>query len=166
MIFLAPSAMMKRLLRLPFALLLLVLAGCAAPPSGAPVAFTPLAPGMARIVFYRDIGYYEPAVDLTVDLNDRNVGVLPRGTAFYRDVTPGSYTITFTPTRPAPEQFVTVTPGAGNVFYVKLFGLPDRVCGASTGSTTAGCDISGFVARVVDPAEAQQELQRLSLVQG
>jgi hypothetical protein len=158
--------MMKRLLRLPF-VLLLVLAGCAVPPAATtPVGFTPLAPGMARIVFYRDVGYYDPAVDLTVALNDKTTGVLTRGTVFYRDVTPGTYNVTFTPTRPAPEQFVTITPAAGNVFYVKLLGLPDRFCGSSTGSTTAGCDISGFVARLVDPVQAQQEVQRLSLVQG
>lgn len=155
---------MKRLLRLPFVLLLL--AACTATPSTTPVAFTPLAPGMARIVFYRDVGYYAPEVDLTIDLNDKPAGVLQRGTAFYRDVAPGTYTVTFTPTRPAPEQFVTITPAAGNVFYVKLLALPDRFCGASSGSTTAGCDISGFIARVVDPIEAQQEVQRLSLVRG
>lgn len=154
---------MKRLLRLPFVLLLL--AACTMTPSAIPVAFTPLAPGMARIVFYRDVGYYDPQVDLTVDLNDKPAGVLPRGTAFYRDVAPGTYTVTFTPTRVVPYQFKTITLAPGNVFYVKLLGLPDTVCAGTLGSS-GPCDISGFTSQVVDPAVAQQELTRLTLVHG
>jgi hypothetical protein len=135
------------------------------PPSATPVALTPLAPGMARIVFYRDIDYYAPSTVETISLNGKPVGVLPRGDAFYRDVTPGTYDVTFAPTRPDPHQFKTITPGAGNVFYVKLIGLHETDCSGSTGSF-GGCDISGFTSELVDPASAQRELTGLSLVRG
>lgn len=157
---------MTRFLRRPFALLLLLLAACAVPPAQEPAAFVPLAPGMARIVFYRDIDYYEPAAVLTLSLNGNPVGALWRGNAFYRDVTPGTYAITFTPTRVVPYQFPTITPGAGNVFYVKLIGVPDVVCSSAKGSGPGPCDISGFIAQVVAPTQAQQEMQTLQLVRG
>jgi hypothetical protein len=152
-----------RLLVLP---LLLLLAACALTPAESPAAFTPLAPGMARIVFFREIGTYDPAAVLTVALNDKAVGTLPRGDAFYRDVTPGTYTITFSPTRSVPDQFKAITPGAGEVFYVKLIPRPDMVCAGTEGSGSGPCDISGFTSEVVDPALAQREMQTLSLVRG
>ncbi|HLI22998.1 MAG TPA: hypothetical protein VKV32_17880 [Stellaceae bacterium] len=159
---------MTRRFRLPALLLLFFLAACAASPVEQPAAFAPLAPGMARIVFYRDIGYYDPSVDLTVSLNDKAVGVLPRGDAFYRDVPAGMpYAITFTPTRVVPYQFKSVTPRAGEVFYVKLIAMPETVCSSARGGGSGGgCDISGFTSVVVDPAEAQLEMRQLHLVRG
>ena len=152
--------------RLPVALLLLLLAACTATPAEAPTAFIPLSSGAARLIFYREIGYYDAAAVLTISLNGNAVGVLPRGDAFYRDMAPGTYTITFSPTRAVPEQFKTVTPGAGQVFYVKLIPRPDSVCSSAFGSGSGPCDISGFTAEVVDPASAQQELTKLSLIHG
>jgi hypothetical protein len=152
-----------RLLVLP---LLLLLAACAATPAETPTTFAPLAPGMARIVLYREVGIYDPAAVLTIALNGTAVGALPRGDAFYRDVAPGTYTITFSPTRSVPDQFKTVTPGTGNVFYVKLSPRPDMVCSSAFGSGSGPCDISGFTAEVTNPASAQQELLALTLVHG
>lgn len=159
---------MIRHVRLPALLLLFFIAACAASSAGDPAAFTPLAPGMARIVFYREVGYYDPSVDLTISLNDKAIGVLPRGDAFYRDVPAGApYAITFTPTRVVPYQFKSVTPRAGEVFYVKLIPLPETVCAGTWGhGSGGGCDISGFSSAVIAPAEAQIEMQPLRLVRG
>lgn len=143
--------------------LLLLLAGCATP---APAAFAPLAPGMARIVFYRVAAPYDPTLVLTISLNNAKTGTLPLGDAFYRDVAPGPYTITFTPTRPYPDQFTTVTPGAGNVFYVRLAALPTIDCSLAFPSGGGSCDISGFTAEVVNPAEAQAEMRGVALIRG
>jgi hypothetical protein len=153
-----------RLLRLGVLPLLLLLAGCVATPP--PAAFTPLAPGMARIVFYRVAAPYDPTLVLTISLNNAKTGTLPLGGAFYRDVTPGPYTVTFTPTRPYPDQFTTVTPSAGNIFYVRLFALPTMDCSLGWRSGSASCDISGFIAEVVSPAEAQAEMRGVALTRG
>lgn len=153
-----------RLFRLGLLSLLLLLAGCAA--TAPPAAFTPLAPGMARIVFYRVAAPYDPTLVLTISLNNIETGTLPLGDAFYRDVVPGPYTITFTPTRPYPNQFKTVTPGRGNVFYVRLSALPTMDCSLGWRSSGGSCDISGFTAEVVNPAEAQAEMRGVALTRG
>ena len=155
---------MIRCLRRAFPLLLLLLASCTLP-SAAPASFTPLGPGMARIVFYRDVGYYDSATVLRVALNGAATGIMPRGEVFYRDVTPGSYAITFTPTRPVANQFKTITPAAGQVLYVKLVAAIEMDC-SGTVSTMGACDISGFTAVITDPGRAQQEIKGLSLVHG
>lgn len=154
---------MPRLFRLLFAPILLV-AGCAMP---APIvgALPAPAPGTAQIVFYRDVGYYDPANVLTIALNNRNVAVLPRGEVVYRDVPPGTYTVTFNPTRTYPNQFKTVTVAAGEVAYIKLEGLPDTDCSGTIG-TFGGCDISGYTSVAIDPVQARREIQGLPLVQG
>lgn len=149
----------------PLSLLLLILtAGCASPDATAlpgPIPPPPL--GSAQIILYRQIGYYEPSDMLRVALNQQPAGTLPRGDVLYRNVAPGSYTITFSPTRPDPNQFKTVTLGPGQVAYVKIVALPARAC-ARPG--TAGCDINGYSAMIVAPPAAQQELQGLALIAG
>jgi hypothetical protein len=121
--------------------------------------------GTARIVLYRDIDIYEPSDTLTVSLNDRAAGTVARGNATYRDVPPGTYTVTFKPTRPSPHQFKTVKLAAGDVVYVKLESLS---AGACTGSETvgAGCYETGYTSDIIDPVRAQQEIKSLRLVQG
>jgi hypothetical protein len=155
---------MSRFLRFLLLPGLLVVSACA---TSAPLVGTLPSPpaGTARIVLYRDIDIYEPSDVLTVSLNDREIGTVPRGDATYRDVPPGTYTVTFKPTRPSPHQFKTVTVVAGNVVYVKLQALSEGGC---TGSETigAGCYETGYTSVVIDPASAQQEIKSLRLVQG
>jgi hypothetical protein len=141
----------------------LLLAGCATP-AEAPSAYVPQPPGTARLVIYRPFHYYGPTQYLTLSLNDRVIGTLPPNAAIYRDVTPGSYTVTFTPTRPAPFQFKTVTVAAGNVSYVRIEALSPSGC---TGERSGGgCDITGFISDVVAPATAEYELQAVPLLRG
>jgi len=153
--------MTRRALRLPF-LLVLLFAGCATP-AQTPTAYAPLPSGTARLIFYRAFHYYGPTQYLTLSLNDRAIGTLPPNAAIYRDVAPGRYTITFTPTRPAPLQFKTVTVAPGNVFYVKIDALPQRCTGERVGG---GCDITGFTSDVMDPAIAESELHAVPLLRG
>ena len=153
---------LRRALHLSF-LLILLLAGCATP-AEAPTAFVPQAPGTARLVFYRPFHYYGSTLYLTLSLNDHVIGTLPPNAAIYRDVTPGSYTITFTPTRSYPYQFKTVTVAPGNVFFVRIESLPPRGC---TGERFGGgCDITGFTSDIMDPATATYELQAVPLLRG
>jgi hypothetical protein len=147
--------------RIPF-LLVFLLAACATP-AEAPTAYVPPPPGTARLIFYRAFHYYGSTLYLTLSLNDRVIGTLPPNAAIYRDVPPGSYTITFKPTRPWPYQFKTVTLAPGNTFFVRIDGLPQRCTGARFGG---GCDITGFTSDVIDPATAQYELQAVPLLRG
>ncbi len=157
---------MIRPLRLLAVLLVLTLLGCAGTAVTAiPGPIQPPPQGAAQIVFYRDIGYYEPADTLRVALNNRPVGTLPRGDIFYRDVAPGTYTISFAPTRPDPNQFRTIALAPGEVVYVKLAALPVRPCNWF-GAGIADCDINGHTAMIVTPAMAQQEMRGLTLIAG
>jgi len=145
-------------------LLLALLVGCASPAvTPIPGPIPPPPAGAAQIILYREIGYYEPSDVLRVALNQSPIGILPRGTVLYRDLAPGSYTITFSPTRPDPFQFKTVTLGPGQVAYIKIAALPARPC---TGRSIAGCDINGYTTMLMTPAAAQQELQGLALITG
>ena len=157
---------MLRLRRSLPLLVLMILAACTSPvviPIPGPIP--PPAPGAAEIILYRDIGYYEPSDILRVALNRQPAGVLPRGDVLYRSVVPGSYTISFSPTRPDPFQFKTVTLGPGDVAYVKLAALPPRPCNWF-GPGFGDCDINGYTAMIMDPAVAQQEIQGLTLIAG
>lgn len=154
--------LLRRVLPLPF-LLVLLLAGCATP-AEAPTTYAPQPPGTARLVIYRPFHYYGPTLYLTVSLNDRVIGTLPPNASIYRDVTPGSYTITFTPTRPAPYQFKTATVATGNVSYVRIEALSPSGC---TGERFGGgCDIIGFTSDIMDPATAAYDLQAVPLLRG
>lgn len=144
-------------------LLVFLLAGCTTP-ADAPIAYGPQPPGTARLVFYRAFHYYGSTLYLTLSLNDRVIGTLSPNAAIYRDVAPGTYTVTFSPTRADPFQFKTVTVAPGNVFFVKIDGLPQRGC---TGERFGGgCDITGFTSVIMDPATAAYELQAVPLVRG
>jgi hypothetical protein len=75
------------------ALLLVAMAGCAQPPPAAPYLATPVASGMARIWFYRDMNPNDILATPYVRLNGTIAGVSEPGGAFYRDVPPGRYRI-------------------------------------------------------------------------
>lgn len=156
---------MSRLRRSLSLLSLIILAACASVVTVIPGPIPPPASGGAQIILYREIGYYEPSDILRVALNGQPAGVLPRGNVLYRDVAPGSYTISFSPTRPDPYQFKTVTLGPGEVAYIKLAALPVRPCNAF-GPGFGDCDINGYTAMIMNPAAAQQEIQRLTLIAG
>jgi hypothetical protein len=146
-------------------LLPMVLAACASTVTVIPGPIPPPPPGNAQIILYRDIGYYEPSDVLRIALNGQPAGVLPRGDVLYRDVTPGSYTITFSPTRPDPYQFKTVILNPGDVAFVKLAALPVRPCNPF-GPGFGDCDLNGYTTMIMSPAAAQQEIQRLTLITG
>ena len=67
----------------------LALAAAANPPGLAPVS-----PGMARIWIYRDYEPYQTLARPYVRLNGAIAGISEPGGALYRDVVPGTYTVT------------------------------------------------------------------------
>ncbi|MGH7045729.1 MAG: DUF2846 domain-containing protein [Stellaceae bacterium] len=135
---------------------LMITAGCAGPPTAAAESTAPaLAPGQARLWFYRP---YEPSESLNlarIDVNGRYIGAVANGAAFYRDVTPGPYHI-------VPESFgrdinqdrnVVVAPG--QQLYVKIVSLR-----AWTDAACRSCARDTFYAWVVPNGVGQQEVAR------
>jgi hypothetical protein len=134
------SGMTGRLLlrRLPHALgcvLLLGMAGCAQPPAAAPYLATPVAPGTARIWFYRDMNPNDILATPYVRLNGVVAGVSEPGGAFYRDVPPGRYRISTDSyyNDPTLNRDVDVAPGAE--VYAKVLPLENTTWG---GGVTGG----------------------------
>jgi hypothetical protein len=148
------------------ALVLLVLAACV-PMTPAPTALNgplpPLAPGMARLVFYRIADPYGATQMAPVSLNGQSTGISQLGGMFYRDVVPGPYAVTVASQRAYPDQFKTVAPHAGETFYLRLSTLPRLPCRVIAG---AECTDDAFTVEVVDPAVAARELQGLQLTSG
>ena len=157
---------MNHSLRLLLVPVLFFLSACAMPTnfSGAlPAA----APGTARIVLYRQIDYYEPSGVLTVSLNNQPTATMDRDDLVYRDVAPGTYTVTFKPTAYSANQFKTLAVAAGAVVYVKLQNFPQDDCSGSDGGSGGGsCREVAYTSVVVDPSVAQQEIKSLRLSQG
>jgi hypothetical protein len=113
----------------------LALAGCVGAYDGVPkfggeATLPPLAPGLSRLVFYRQLEYYDVELGTTVYLNQQPVGFLRIGETFYRDMPPGSYL----------------------VLYFRIESLLSMSC-----DDTGTCRGDTFVVNVIDPAIGRQE---------
>lgn len=110
--------------------MLLLLAGClptgpgpatgsAGPPADSLRAAieTAPAPGLARIVFYRQAIPFLQALRPDLIVNGKRVGTAELGGAFIRQARPGGYEVFSTH---APEALVGFTLGAGETRYVKV----------------------------------------------
>jgi hypothetical protein len=148
--------------------LLLLVAGCAVtsiPPGEALQGpLPPLAPGSARLVFYRALDPYATQSMPTLYLNGTASGITQNGAVLYRDVPPDQYDITLAPSLPWPNQFKTVVVRAGDVFYVAIATRPYLACGRA--NSTQACYGDTFLVNVVDPAIGAQETQGLRLIRG
>jgi hypothetical protein len=151
--------------------LVLVLAGCAAPGppySSVAAGLSPPSQGEARIFFYRWLEPYETVTASTAYLNGAPVGTTESGSVLYRDVAPGQYTISVESAGVYPYQFKTVTVGPGQVVYARIGSLQSwGACGGggSLGGGESGCGDT-FVVEIMDPAVAQGEMQPLRLIHG
>jgi hypothetical protein len=134
---------------------LLLVASCASPQHMASVAPGPLAPGQARIWFYR---VYDPSLSrnmANVDLNGaRAVSVQPGDGPAFVDVAPGNYHI-------APESYGVdtnqtrdVNLAAGQTIYVKILDDPTLI---SSGDKTQ-FQRDTFYTWVVPAAAARAEI--------
>jgi hypothetical protein len=84
----------------------------------------PADPHMARIYFYRRIDHQGTPEWTSVSLNGAKVGDSGPGTYFYRDVRPGTYTVTLRSERTYPDQFQTINVVPGGTRYIEIF-TPD-----------------------------------------
>jgi hypothetical protein len=137
-------------------LALLALVGCLPPAATAgSVAVSPVAPGTARIWFYRD---YEPSVSLNianVALNGVPAAyVQPDGTALYRDVPAGHYHITVGSESTDVNQSKDVELAPGQEAFVKVLALSSW----NSGGDTVSFQRDTFYVSLVPPQVARTEL--------
>jgi len=137
---------------------LLLLAGCAVGPPPAPTAIAagPLAPGLARIWFYR---VYDPSLSrnaANVDLNGaRAVSVLPGGAPAFADVAPGHYHISPESFGRDSNQTRDVDLAAGQTVYVKILDDPEILSAGDTHEFRRDT----FYTWLMPPAVAQAEMR-------
>ena len=150
-----------------FVVFALALTGCIAQNPTLPVFGTaeptlpPLAPGMARLFFYRLLEPSSSTLGTMVMLNDKQAGFSRNGTVLYRDVPAGRYFVSVAKSGPYPNQFKTVQVAAGQVWYFRIESLTSWSC---NGKST--CRGDTFVIAIVDPAQARAEIAPLGLLSG
>jgi hypothetical protein len=146
--------------------LLLLLAGCAAPgPRFGTVAagIPPVPPGQVRIFLYRWLEPYETVAPTAASLNGVTVGYIEPGAVVYRDVPPGTYTIAVKSEGIYPDQFKSVALRPGEIAFARVESIRSwQTCGFDHAQ---GCGDT-FVVNVVDPAVAHAEMQNLRLTPG
>jgi hypothetical protein len=164
---------MRTALKCVILLLVLVAAGCA--PAGPPFAsvaatLPPVPPGSARIYFYRYLEPYETTAETEAFLNGNPVGVTETGAVFYRDVTPGKYTISVHSDGVFPDQFKTVILKPSETAYARIESIKSWApCGTGgggrAGGATEGCEDT-FVVVMIDPTLAQVDMRDLRFIPG
>ena len=98
----------------------------------------PIAAGTARIWIYRNDGPYESQDRPYLRLNAQVTGIVEPNGAFYRDVPPGHYAITVDSYGiPYPNQFTGADLAAGQVVFVKVLSMRERVGGGDSISSRA-----------------------------
>jgi hypothetical protein len=117
-------------------------------------------PGTARIWIYRT---FDPSITLAtpyVRINGAIVTVARLGSAFYRDVRPGTYLITADSIGRDVHQFARVALAAGQTVYVKV----------DANDWWAGlcrtCQINTFYTLLMNPAFARAEMASLPVAGG
>ena len=138
-------------------LLLTATGGCAEPVRYAQVApsLAGPAPGLARIVVYRDWSYQSPSW-VPVFFNGARVSAVGPGYVMLRDVPPGTYDISVASQGLYPNQNKVVTGAAGQTFYAKI----ETVRGIDP-TANRPVPLTTFVVVLVDPAIAQREIAPL-----
>lgn len=149
-------------IKLLFFGLALLLSACAGGPDGPPfatVAMPPIAPGQARIFFYRDLVISESLARPWIYLNGIRTVMSEPGGVSYRDVPPGTYHITVDSEGIYPNQFKTIVLPPGQTLYVKIQSLASWDEGWNWQHDT-------FVVALISPAQAQAELSAMRYVSG
>jgi hypothetical protein len=107
---------------------LLVTANCTPLPPTSSVAIPPIPPGEARLWIYRDGGPRDAQQRPYLRLNGQIAGISEPNGTFYRDVSPGHYTVTVDSYLSGFfHQFADVNLGAGQEVYIKVLSQKERV---------------------------------------
>lgn len=156
-----------------FAILLLALGGCAAPPQSAlPPAGTaspavrsaaqapPLPPGMARvwILRQRNVEYQNFATaDPAVFADNIDLGHIAEGTVFYHDLPPGTHRFRVQPYGTPTHLVDTVLLGPGVTAFLQVLAVPNW----EVGSTYSGIS---FQVLTMVPQDAEAAIPTLSFL--
>ena len=100
--------------------LAVTLCACAAQPTTGSVSIGKVPPGIARAWFYREDEPYNGLDRPYVRMNGAIVGISELGAAFYRDVAPGSYSVTVDSYRRYINQFPHVSLAPGETAYFRV----------------------------------------------
>lgn len=142
--------------------LLLATAACAQPAPTAAVAVPPVPAGEARIWVYRDNEPYAGKGLPAVGMNGAVIGAAQLGSAFYRDVAPGHYTVTVETTGRDFDQVASLEMRPGQEGYVKIVSNPEWVSGGDTFTY----ERPTFYAWEMPPDRARADIARLSFYGG
>jgi Protein of unknown function (DUF2846) len=165
---------MRRMLTLYALLGVASMVAACAPPDAAPPPMASLAgpvnPSLARVYFYRETGNYLDPVWTPVWLNGAKVGSSAPGSYFYRDVPPGTYTVTVGSDVPYTHQSATVMLARDSTSFVRIYrvegyGVTNAVSAVAVGrhgaAAATGAAPSVFGDAQVDPRTARREIARL-----
>lgn len=140
-------------------LLLATIGGCAQPVRFADVAPPRAgpAPGMARIVVYRNPSYQSPTW-VPVFFNGQRVSTVGPGYVMLRDVPPGTYNISVSSPGSGvhQNQNQVVAAAPGQTFYARI----EALRGVDPSASRA-VPLTTFVLMMIDPVTAQQEIAPL-----
>jgi hypothetical protein len=139
----------------------LMLAACqghVTEPSMVSANIVPVAPGQARIYFYRDWEPYESLSRPLIYLNDAAVEISEPGGVSFRDLAPGAYHISVDSQGVYPHQFKELVLRAGDVRYVKIESLASWY--ASVGHHHFGTRDT-FVVELIPEHQAQSEIAQM-----
>lgn len=139
--------------------------GEAAPPA---VVATPVPTGMGRIWVYREYEPWESLATPYVRLNGAVVGVSEPGAAFYRNVSPGTYTVTVESEGRDVNQFATIVVAAGQQVFVRVLVSSSWDSGGGGGNMggASGWARPTFYTWQVQPQAAEAAISTLPLRNG
>lgn len=136
----------------------------AAAPAVAPVV--PPAPGMGRIWIYRELEPFQSLARPYVRLNGAVAGISEPAGSFYRDVAPGSYTVTVDCLGMDVDQFTTVAVGPGQQVFVKILSLANWASGGGGPRGGGGWQRDTFYTWQIQPQAAVAEIARMPFYNG
>jgi len=131
---------------------LLLLTSCSQVPPTSSAVIPPIPAGAARIWVYRNDGPYDSQNRPYLRLNGQVAGISEPNGALYRDLPPGHYTVSVDSYGvPYPNQFTGVDLAAGQVAFVKVLSMRERVGGGGDNFASRALFFTQLV-----PAEAAQ----------
>ena len=144
-----------------------LLTACTAAPQAryADVAATvaPLSADRGRLYFYRDYELYESLARPYIYLNNQPSAISEPGGVLYRDVPAGAYVIAVDSySRGYPARAKTVAVKGGEIYYIKVESLRSWASGGGVNDY----ERDTFVAVLVDPEQARQEIPDLAFFRG
>jgi len=140
--------------------LLLALAGCAAPETrtASPAPVPALQPKMARVWVLRQPnapGGNVAAADPMVYANGAALGQSPQGTVFFHDFQPGTYRFTMQPYGTPANLVDTLQLAPGMQAYLQIQAVPNWDMGSTAGGAS-------FAVPTMSPQEAQADLPTMT----